>query len=301
MPCTGWTWAWPGLTGQVCFTGKNRRHADVKAFRLPCGQCMGCRLDHARDWATRLHHENQMHETSCFLTLTYSNEHMPDDYSVSKRAMQLFMKRLRKSLNDQAVRFFLCGEYGGITFRPHYHALIFGHDFAADRYLWRKTERGHLTYRSPSLEKIWPFGHSEVGQVTVQSAGYVARYMTKKINGDRAEAHYTRLHPGTGQFVRVSPEFILMSTRPGIGASWYDRFSSDAFPSDFVVINGARRPVPRYYFKKLTEDLQAELKKVRIERAAAHADNNTIRRLMVREESLLLRIKNLNRNMESES
>jgi len=297
MPCTGYTWAWR-TPGGITFTGKDR--TALNAFRLPCGQCMGCRLDHARDWATRLHHENQLHEVSCFLTLTYSNDHMPDDYSVSKRAMQLFMKRLRKSLGDQAIRFFLCGEYGGITFRPHYHALIFGHDFGHDRTLWGKSRAGYLTYKSPSLETLWPYGLCDIGQVTTQSAGYVARYMTKKVYGSQADDHYTRLHPGTGQLLRVSPEFILMSTRPGIGYGWYEKWGSDAFPSDFIIIDGRRRPVPRYYFKKLSEDLQAEIKALRIKRAAAHADNNTIRRLMIREEALLLRIKNLTRNMEND-
>lgn len=264
---------------------------------VPCNQCIGCRLDKARDWATRIHHEAQLHADNAFITLTYSPEHLPEDLSVSVREMQLFMKRLRKAVGK--VRFFGAGEYGSDLCRPHYHVLIFGYAFP-DRVLWRQTPAGHLTYRSPLLEKLWPFGFSEIGNVTHQSAGYVARYVTKKVTGDRADDHYTRVSPYTGEFLQLRPEFICMSNRPGIGGAWYDQFSGDAFPSDFLIVEGKRVPVPRYYKKKLDEAAALRVTAKRKLEAFKHADNNTPERLAVREELTNLRIVNLTRDFEAD-
>lgn len=258
---------------------------------------MGCRLDKARDWSTRLSHEASLHEANSFLTLTFATEHLPEDHSVHVRDVQLFMKRLRKAVGR--VRFFACGEYGDQGGRPHYHILVFGHDFP-DKMPWRKTGSGYIVYRSAALEKLWPYGHAEIGTVTVQSAGYVARYITKKVTGEAAEGHYTALHPDDGQPFKRRPEFIVMSTRPGIGAGWYDQFKDDAFPSDFVVIEGRKTPVPRYYKKKLTEPEARKVTAQRKENAALHADNNTTTRLLTREESQRLRAERLVRNLEIE-
>lgn len=226
-------------------------YAGALAVKVPCGSCMPCRLNRAMQWSTRLAHEAMYHDTSSFLTLTYSDEHLPDSYSVDTREFQLFMKRLR--MKTPPLRFFACGEYGGQTNRPHYHALIFGYDFP-DKQLWRRSPTGHLLYRSPMLEQVWPYGHSEIGTVTPQSAGYVARYVTKKVTGNRAVEHYQRIHPLTGQEVQVKPEFLLMSRRPGIGQQWFEDYKSDAFPSDFVIVDGTKRPVPKYYYKRLLEE-----------------------------------------------
>lgn len=293
MPCyhprEAWPLQWParGITF-------DRRKAGGPVLRVPCSQCIGCRMARAQDWATRLHHEASLYDDKSFLTLTYSPEQLPDDYSVSVRAMQLFMKRLRKKCGAH-IRFFGCGEYGDRDLRPHYHVLIFGNSFS-DRTLWRRTASGHYTYRSATLEALWPHGHSEVGEVTMQSAGYVARYVLKKVNGKQAEEHYRRVHPGTGEVVQVKPEFICFSK--GIGRKWYQEFSADAFPSDFVVIEGRKRPVPRYYKKQLDEYDQWAIGEARQQRALSHADNNTPERLAVREELQQLRAERLTRELD---
>lgn len=263
---------------------------------VPCGQCIGCKLDRSRDWATRLTHEAQLHEDNCFLTLTFSDDFYPDSGSVSVEDVQKFMRRLRKAVGP--VRFFACGEYGEAGDRPHYHVLVFGHAFLADRYLWRQSPAGFPIYRSALLEKLWPFGYSEIGTVTHQSAGYVARYVTKKISGDMAEEHYTRDHPYTGEQVRVRPEFIVMSNRPGIGRGWFDKFHADAFPSDFLIIEGSKVPVPRYYKKQLGELEAFHVTIKRKERAHKQKDNNTPARLAVREELQHIRAKQLKRGLE---
>lgn len=275
----------------------------VPGITLSCGQCIGCRLDKAREWSTRIAHEGAMHERSSFLTLTYSDEHIPHNYSLDKRTMQLFMKRLRKTLNVK-VRYYLVGEYGGKFLRPHYHVILFGYDFP-DKYPWRKTGSGYIQYRSPTLESVWAYGNAEIGTVTPESAGYCARYVTKKITGDRAYEHYQRMHPFTGEIWRVAPEFSLQSNRPGIGASWFDKYQSDAFPDDFVTINGSKRPVPRYY-KRLWDAEQtsgvpgARLTWERKSRALKRAPDNTPERLAVREESQHLKAKRLNRELDDE-
>lgn len=278
-----------------------KSYSGAKAFSLPCGQCMGCKLDRARDWQTRLAHEASLHESSCFLTLTYSDEFLPRDLSVDVRHVQLFMKRLRKAL-PVPVRFFCCGEYGEKLQRPHYHMLLFGYDFP-DKVPWRKTGSGFVTYRSAQLEKIWTFGNCEIGTVTPQSAGYVARYVTKKVSGDDefAREHYRRFNPATGEIWQVAKEFIVMSTKPGIGHGWFEQYSCDAFPSDFVIIDGIRRPVPRYYFKKIAEREAMKIKSQRKEKAAQHSDNNTEPRLMTRHESQILKSQRLTREYDDGS
>lgn len=250
-----------------------------------------------------------MHERSSFVTLTFADEYLPEDYSVNVRDLQLFMKRLRKALGHSRVRFFACGEYGDAGGRPHYHLLLFGYDFP-DRTLWRRTGSGELTYRSAFLESVWPFGHCEIGAVTAESINYVARYILKKVNGAASEDHYYRVHPLTGTLNKVNPEFITMSNKPGIGSTWFDRFSSDAFPSDFVVINGVKRQIPRYYTKRLIAsegDMKgvapsAYVKAKRLQRASSPQAkaNNTPERLRTREESATLKVARLKRELEEQ-
>lgn len=254
-------------------------------------------------------HEAQLHEAASFLTLTFDDAHLPADYSIKVRDVQLFNKRLAKRLGP--FRFFACGEYGDQGGRPHYHILVFGHDFAHDRYAWRLSPSGHTLYRSPTLESLWTEGNSEIGTVTQESAQYVARYIMKKVNGKMAADHYSRVHPLTGEVCQVHPEFITMSRggrtgKGGLGTGWYDRFQGDAFPSDFVIVNGEKRPVPRFYKKKLHAQAEADKATARTElklqaKRAKHAlsdrANNTPERLATREELQSLRLEQLKRNL----
>lgn len=241
-----------------------------------------------------------MHDANAFLTLTYSNENLPEDYSLDPRELQLFMKRLRKWAEPRKLRFFACGEYGDENLRPHYHAIIFGEGFD-DRQLWRKTPSGNLSYRSSNLEKLWTLGHCEVMDLTEASAGYIARYVTKKIGGELAESHYRRVHPLTGLVWNVRPEFALMSRKPGIGGAWFDQFAGDAFPSDFVVLNGSKRPVPDYYTRKLDEQAKLLVAGKRKLKSFAHKHNNTPERLAVREEVLKAKTQNLKRDYDNDT
>jgi hypothetical protein len=170
--------------------------------KLPCGSCVGCRLERSRQWALRCMHEAKMHPENCFITLTYNDLHLPDDRSLNYEHFQLFMKRLRKMIRDEdiraagdgvpffrKVRFYMCGEYGEKLGRPHFHACIFGYNFP-DRKFWQKTSSKSSLDRSAILESLWPYGYSSVGNVTFESAAYVARYIMKKVGGDAADEHY---------------------------------------------------------------------------------------------------------------
>lgn len=292
--------------GRVIFDERKAPY-DARKIDVPCGKCIGCRMARADSWATRLYHEGQFHEESAFLTLTYADEWLPESYSVSVRPLQLFFKRLRKRLARPGLRYFACGEYGEKNYRPHYHAILFGFDFP-DKIPWRKTPSGFVTYRSALLERVWPFGHCEIGTVTPQSCGYVARYVTKKVYGREAPEHYKRVHPFTGEEVQVQPEFLVMSKN--IGRAWFDQFHVDAFPSDFVIVDGVKKPIPRYYDKiwKAREksaqeaaDDDTRLQKREMVTAGPVRPDDMPERRAVREEVAMLRLQQLARDHDNDS
>lgn len=202
---------------------------------LPCGQCIGCRLERSRQWAIRCHHEASLYENNCFITLTLKDECLNADGSLDLKLFQDFMKRLRFRFGA-GIRFFHCGEYGERFGRPHYHACLFNFDFP-DKELWRRTKDGFPVWRSKALEELWPFGQSEIGAVTFESAAYVARYIVKKVTGEGAEAHYG------GR----KPEYVTMSRRPGIGKGWLDLYKSEVYPADSVVLRGREMKPPKFY------------------------------------------------------
>lgn len=249
---------------------------------FPCGQCIGCRLERSRQWAIRCYHEAQLHEENCFITLTFADEHLPEDYSVDLRTWQLFLKRLRKR-HGRGIRFFHCGEYGEKFGRPHYHACIFNFDFR-DKVLWKVQNEVPL-YTSEDLGELWPFGFSSVGTVTFQSAAYVARYIMKKITGPGAEAHYEWVD-SDGVIHQRKPEYTTMSRMPGLGQGWLSAFTPDVYPSDYVVLNGKKVRPPKYYDRQyeITEErLFRSIRAKRMRGAKKHSDNNTKDRLAVRE------------------
>lgn len=258
---------------------------------LPCGQCIGCRLERSRQWAVRCMHEASLYDDNCFITLTYENENLPSDGSLNKSHFQKFMKRLRKSLDGVKVRYYHCGEYGDLLSRPHYHACLFGWA-PDDKSLW-SIRQGVKLYRSSFLEKIWPYGYVSVGDVTFESAAYVARYILKKINGDASEGYYgDRL-----------PPYTTMSRRPGIGAQWMDKYGSDVYPDDFVVVRGGIKCRPPRYYDSIYDSIDpksfSEIRKKRLQSGYAHAmdvDNSPSRRT-VREEVKLIQCSQLKRSI----
>ena len=297
MACFSPLTAWQLESGEVVFAerGKVRRE-----LTLPCGQCVGCRLERSRQWAVRCMHEASLHEANAFITLTYSPENLPADGSLHYEHFQLFMKRLRKRVGCP-VRFYMCGEYGERNWRPHFHACIFGYSFP-DKVLFKRGATPNLSlYTSGVLSSIWTDGFASVGQLSFDSAAYVARYVMKKVTGNAAQCHYAKLDLATGEIRTLVPEFNRMSLRPGIGADWFFKYHSEVYPRDGVVVNGVLAKPPRYYDKLLTEYRPATAEFVELLRYRASMEvsaDNTAERLRVREAVTHARLSFKQRSLE---
>lgn len=244
---------------------------------LACGQCIGCRIAQARQWALRCIHEASLYgDHNSVVTLTYNDKSLPPGGTLRKADAQQFMRRLRRRFSgvvkvngERPIRFFLCGEYGDQLSRPHYHVMLFNHEFSEMEF-WRKTDAGSLLYRDPCLEGedgLWPHGHSEIGEMSVETAAYISGYCVKKITGSDAACHYLAGDPDTGEAYYLEPEFINMSRRPGIGKGWFDKFgSSDVWPKDFITRSGKVYSVPKYYDKLLDAISPEEMAAIKAER-----------------------------------
>lgn len=288
-------------------------------FQIPgCKpKCVGCQEAYSRQWAVRSWHESQRHDLNCFITLTFNDKYCPKN-GLDHRWFQLFMKRLRKSFSADArqakrVRVFMCGEYGSLNFRPHFHACLFGIDFP-DRKLWSIRDEVHL-YTSDMLSALWSvprgfknakkypkgffpkdaiegesFGFSTVGDVTFESAAYIARYVGKKINGDKKDDHYQ------GR----KPEYSKMSLKPGLGKDWFLAYQNSVFPEDAVTLRGGTKCKPPRYYDKIFEltnpVMSSSIKSVRKTRAANSPDNSP-ERLRAREKVKQAQIKQLKRSL----
>lgn len=307
-PLEGWRARVPGPNGKRRVVFDKSESCGV-AVKIPCGQCIGCRLERSRQWAVRIMHESSLYEENCFITLTYSPEKMPDDGSLRKKHFQDFMKRLRARFFARKIRYFHCGEYGEALGRPHYHACVFGFDFA-DREFFRMAGDSRL-YTSQLLEDVWGHGFCTVGDVTFESAAYVARYVLKKVTGAKAEDHYLRFDASTGLIAEngdgslcsLQPEYVTMSRRPGLSRQWYEEFGNEVHPFDEVIVRGVRCKPPRYYdnlYEAAHVDGYKLLKSKRIADAKSHAADNTEERLRVREVCAEARIALLKRGLESE-
>lgn len=307
MPC------YHPISGYICQDGLFRTWNKVinreegKSQTIPCGQCVGCRLERSRQWAVRCMHEASMHEFNSFITLTYNDLNVPEDFSLDYSHFQDFMKRFKRKVHRKfgsaaarEIRFYMCGEYGEQFDRPHFHACIFGFDFP-DKRLWTKTDSGAVIYRSEFLESLWTFGYSSIGDVNFQSAAYVARYVMKKVTGKPSDAHYALASPITGEVFNRVPEFNRMSLKPGIGATWFQKYSSDVFPHDYVVVNGKKAKPPRYYdklFSILDDEVFEEVQYVRFLNVQNSLDDNTPDRLLVKEQVANSRLSALKRKLK---
>ncbi|UDN67705.1 replication initiator protein [robinz microvirus RP_97] len=282
-------------SGEIVFT----KEGDGRPLILPCGRCIGCRLERSRQWAMRCVHEAQCHDANSFVTLTYDEAHF--EPSLVYKDFALFMRRLRKRVLHP--RFYMCGEYGENTLRPHFHALLFNVGFP-DRYPWRMSGTGFQLYRSPLLEELWTAGQSEVGDVSFESAAYVARYVMKKVTGDLAGPHYTRVVSETGEVVQVVPEFCHMSR--GIAREWIRRYNGEVYRGDgdaYCVVNGMKVKPPRYYdlwmdAHDLGSSEMDEVRHDRFKRSLLARDDSTPERLAVRETVTRARLRFKCRNLE---
>lgn len=279
-------------------TGKSLEFAksslsDNTAVVVPCGQCLGCRLDKANDWAIRCVHEAKLHLHNCFITLTYNDDCLPADHSLHRDHLQLFFKRLRRYLDyhdHPKIRFLCCGEYGSLNRRPHYHILCFGW-FPDDVRKVSSLTAGYNLFRSSTLERLWPYGFNTVGAVTFESARYVAKYSLKKQTGKNS-----LMYSALG----ICPEFVGSSLKPGIGADYFINYAEDIFTLGFITINGVKYKIPRYYqtlFERINPVWYNIYKQNKIENAKALSIDS--KRLAARDKILKHRQEQFERDLDN--
>lgn len=328
------------LSGQwiSCSSPERGSYSDrvVRDFtEIPCGHCIGCRLEYSRQWANRCLLEMQYHEQSWFVTLTYDDQHVPRRYygapdtgvafpslTVCRRDVQLFLKRLRKAIEPQTIRFFGCAEYGPVTKRPHYHLILFGLKLPDDDLTFSaKSKSGHPIYKSKLLERVWSFpprgdlgeesyshqvdqesslaGFVTVQPVTWECCAYTARYITKKLTGPAAEFYET---------FNIDSPFSMMSRKPGIARQYYDDHP-DLYEHEYINVStptGGKKFRPPRYYDKLFDieypERSAELRATRqkmaeFQKAAKmeRTDLSYLDYLSVEEQALNSRIKSLKR------
>lgn len=295
MPCYHPLKAWPigyheSGKPKYLITSYNQigvKNAIGEPIEIPCRRCIGCRLRYSREWADRCMLELQYHEQNWFVTFTYDDEHLPLSYIVDeetgevvphatlvKRDIQLFMKRLRKNYKyDNDIRYFFAGEYGSQTYRPHYHAILFGLKLD-DLKLYKQSEDGYNYYNSEFLDKCWRYqGHVVVGRVTWDTCAYTARYIMKKQYGSCAEIY---------KKYNILPEFTLMSRKPAIGRKYYDEYKDTIFDSDFIYVgteDGSHSIKPSRYFERLFDiDFPEEYVKMKEQKKEFLEDMKKLRR-----------------------
>ncbi|QGH73557.1 MAG: replication associated protein [Microviridae sp. ctITQ3] len=256
------------------YNGKSQKSDSDQKITVPCGQCIGCRMNRAENWAARMMHEAQLHEHIPRSTLTYSDDNLPANGSLAPDDVTLFFKRLRKRLNRKKILYYYCGEYGENFSRPHYHIALFNHDFHSDRLPHRETQSGTV-YRSSTLESLWPFGFSEIGNLEYDSARYIAGYIQKKVNGKKQDEHYTKLDEFTGELTFLTPEFARMSRRPAIGLNWIQQYHSDIYNYDVCEVGSKKLRPPAYYDKWLKKTDEQKFQQIKLSREASMLDAGT--------------------------
>lgn len=290
------------LKGPRVDTGKvplSTKYTGGKRLAIPCGRCIGCRLEKSRQWASRIVCETQMHESNIFLTLTYRDSELtygvdPHDNQTAHgilvpRHLELFWKRLRK-WHGKRLGYYACGEYGDKSSRPHYHACIFGLTFPDQKFYAHKN--GNNLYSSDICDNIWTHGNCYYGDVTFESAAYVARYTLKKRMGN-TKATYDQ--------EGLTPEFSRMSRRPAIGKTWFEQYGSDVFPSDTFIVRDVATKPPRYFLDLLARQNLNMVDDIRFNRIASMSDNldeNEFKRLRAKERVKLSASKGLTRRLD---
>ena len=270
---------------------------------VPCGKCTDCKLDLSRQWAIRIMHEAQLSKQKCYITLTYAPKFLPRGGTLELEDWRYFIKKLRRKTNPN-IRYYHSGEYGGTsTLRPHYHAILFGIEF--DDLVLFKTINGIPLYTSKKLTEIWGKGHASVGNVTMASAAYVARYIMKKQYQSKDPAsqaafveNYERINRETGEIHNVKPEYSTMSRN--IGLEWFKRFKMDIYNKDFLTYKGEKFRPPKFYDRLYADhnpEHMEEIKTKRQKHAKKIASNNTIERLRVREKLKLIQLSQLKRTL----
>lgn len=274
-------------------------YSDMRVV-IPCGKCIGCRLDYTLSWSLRLMQELSFYKDAIFATFTYEKE--PNGLIYSD--FQKFFKRLRKYVSRETncsapdIKYYVCGEYGDRLGRPHFHAIIYGL-WPSDGIVWNRNDQGDWMYVSPQLEKLWSHGFVKYGRVSFNSCSYVAGYIRKKLYGERA-AEYVDVE--TGELRK--PPFAYGSK--GIGKRWIEKYWSDVIRLGYMRYLGKVAPLPRYYEKYLEQNHPDSLltyyrKRSKIILGKKDSPDYHPDRLAAAEEAILYRISRLQHRKLDES
>lgn len=264
---------------------------------IPCGKCIGCRLDYSRDWANRGYLEAKSWKENYFVTITYDEIHMVKNDvlrekdgktirsyngTLVKKDLQNFIKRVRtekereyekKIKNEEEakapnIRFMACGEYGDENSRPHYHIIFFNLHLEPETFYNPKIKEGNIYWQNTFIEKCWKKGISNICEANWNTIAYVARYITKKITGKEAEKEYQKR--------QQEREYMVMSRMPGIGKLYYDQNKDKIYKRDEIIVKNSNGIIsckpPKYFdyiyekeepekFKKIQEKRRIELEK----------------------------------------
>ncbi|QXP08231.1 MAG: replication initiator protein [Arizlama microvirus] len=235
------------LTGRLIFwKAKDKEYSQepYTGLEIPCGTCILCREEQARQTAVRITHEATCHASNSFLTMTYRDEDLPKYGSLDYRHLETFWKRLRKQVGE--LRYYAVGEYGDKSMRPHYHACVFGHDFTENSIIYR--EEPHRLWINLQLTKCWGLGDVKVGALTFETARYTASYVTKKL---RSKQRYVRIDEEEGELIAVAQPQARMSRN--LGRKWWEQWGHQLQDHDYVVINGTEQKPPKAYDRWLLE------------------------------------------------
>ncbi|QXP08318.1 MAG: replication initiator protein [Arizlama microvirus] len=248
-------------------------------LQVPCGKCLGCRLEKSRMWSVRVMHEASLHKDNMFLTLTY--EKMPENNSLNKEDITLFLKRMRDRIGP--FRYLQCGEYGEKLGRPHHHAAIFGYRFPDCKKL-----PGTDLFSSDIAVDIWKKGFVSIGDLTSDSATYICKYVMKRVTGKKEKQHYDG----------KKPEFVTMSRRPGLGKEWFNKYQKDVINADACVFENGIQARPGRYYDSIRENLDpkeiAKAKQIRQEKKI----ELTEQQLETKHRALKLKLKQYKRRYE---
>lgn len=278
MPCYKPYLGFQSPSGKVYF--KPDKLQQWPMIPIPCGKCLGCRLEYSRQWAIRCMKEASLHQDNCFITITYDDKFLPKK-GLCKKDIQDFLKNLRRQIgyhnlacSETGLRYFLCGEYGSKTCRAHYHAILFGfhpRDLVEVGY-----NNGYTVYISPFLTNVWGKGNVIVGEsVSFESCAYIARYIMKQYE-KKGDSSYD-------EFYKIfNKDFILCSRRPAVGYQFFENNQREIERLDKVLIRpGVVALPPRYFSRKLKEinpEKYEEIKQRRID----NAPDETLERCMKR-------------------
>lgn len=248
---------------------------------IPCGKCIGCRLEKSRQWANRIILEMKSYpkDTNWFLTLTYDDTKVPSKtvknektgevktgLTLNKKDLQDFMKRLRDHYkhhyNHQGIRYYACGEYGETTQRPHYHICLMNTAIHTELKKLKNTESGDALYTNEEIQKIWGMGNIAIGELNWETAAYTARYIMKKQLGKGSEEFY--------KIMAKEPEFTVMSRKPGIGKAYYEANKDKIYNYDEITVpkkGGAKKiKPPKYYDKIYLNENKTKMTKIKEKR-----------------------------------